>query len=189
MKSERTSTIAISTSTRPAQKVRSFCKEMARALPHTIILTRGKSSFRDLAHDAFTKGVSRLIVVDSRENNPSALKIYRLEPGCLEEIIKIRIIENQLKRERKIAQRVKKASAITFEFYKVENWLQEKLLDSFRPILTLSKTNLETTHTFFVGIENSMTAKVYTGKIIDPLTDMIVSPSFKFVLERRNVNG
>ncbi|MFX0114886.1 MAG: hypothetical protein ACFFB3_10100 [Candidatus Hodarchaeota archaeon] len=189
MSLERISAIAISTSRRPAQKVRSFCKEMARALPHTIFLTRGRSSFRELAHDAFANSASRLIIVDSRENNPGGIKIYRLEPGCLEEIITIRIIESQLKRERIKAQRVKKASAITFEFYKVENWLQEKLLDCFHPILTSPKNSLERTHTFFVGIENSMPSKTYTGKVIDPFTDMIVSPSFKFALERRNVNG
>lgn len=182
-------TIVISTSRRPAQKVRTFCKELARALPQTTHMVRGSSSFRELAHNAFSTGASRLFVVDSRENNPNSIKIYRLEPGCLEEIFSIQIAENQLKRERNATLRVRKPSFITFEFHNVIDWLQKKFLDSFAPILASSNASSGRMYTFSVRAEDKMAFKGYTGAIIDPLTDSIMSPSFKFIVDRRNMNG
>ncbi|MHA2233445.1 MAG: hypothetical protein ACXAB4_13260 [Candidatus Hodarchaeales archaeon] len=188
MMAERTMAIVISTSRRPAQKVRTFCKELARALPQTTHMVRGSSSFRELAHNAFSTGASRLFVVYSRENNPNSVKIYRLEPGCLEEIFSIQIAENQLKRERNATSRVRKPSSIAFEFHNVSDWLQKKFLDSFAPILASSNASSGRMYTFSVSAEDNVALKTYTGVIIDPLNDTIVSPSFRFFVDRRNVN-
>ncbi|MFW9916430.1 MAG: hypothetical protein ACFFGZ_12565 [Candidatus Thorarchaeota archaeon] len=186
MSAEKRTTIAISTSRRPSQRVRTFCREFSRALPQTAYLTRGSSSFQDLSIKTFEDGASRLIIVDSRRKNPDKIRIYRLEPGCLEEILTLRIVGHELKRERNDKSRVKEPSSITFEFHNIAEWLQKKLIDSFSPILTTHQSISEEIHTFFVSANNSEAQKAYTGKLIDPSTNVIVSPSFQFAIGRRD---
>lgn len=186
MSAEKGTTIAISTSRRPSQRVRTFCRELSRALPQTAYLTRGSSSFQELSIRTFEDGASRLIIADSRRNNPDKIRIYRLEPNCLEEIITLRIVGHELKRERKNKSRVKEASSITFEFHNIAEWLQKKLIDSFSPILTLKESISQEIHTFFVSTNNSKAPIAYTGKLIDPCTNVVVSPSFQFTIENED---
>ncbi len=185
MSAEKETIIAISTSRRPSQRVRTFCREFSRALPQTAYLKRGSSSFQELSIRTFEDGASRLIIVDSRRKNPDKIRIYRLEPGCLEEIIALRIIGHELKRERKNKSRVKDSSSIAFEFHNIAEWLQKKFIDSFSPILTAHQSISEEIHTFFVSANNSEAPIAYTGKLIDPCTNVIVSPSFQFTIGRR----
>ncbi len=142
--------IVISTSRRPVQKVRAFCRELAGALPHTIYQTRGSASFRQLAHDSFDNGATRLILVDSKNTNPGIIRIIRLEPKNLEEIMRIRIIQNQLRRERGKMSRITKPKAIKFQFRDVNKSVQKLLLESFNPVLGLNEDFPKGLHTCFV---------------------------------------
>jgi len=177
--------ILISTSRRPAQRVRTVCKELAFALPQTIYRTRGSSSFRELAHSAFADGITRLFIIDSRQNNPNAIKIHRLEPGCLQEIIRLRIVESQLRREGKTTSRMNEPSSIMFDFRNVDGWLQEKFLESFTPVLRQQQSASEKDFTFSINRANTIEQITYIGQIIDPFTDQIVSPTFKFAVRRK----
>ena len=65
--------ILISTSRRPSTRTRSFVKELLGVIPLSFQVTRGKKSIEELNDIAVLKGSRRLMIVESKDGNPSAL--------------------------------------------------------------------------------------------------------------------
>ncbi len=63
----------ISTSRRPSTRTRSFVKELLGVIPLSFYITRGKKSIEELKDIAVLKGCRRLMIVESKDGNPSAL--------------------------------------------------------------------------------------------------------------------
>lgn len=65
--------IVIGSTRKPTQRVRSFIKELDRAIPQTTRLTRGKQSLADFCEDARDIGASRILLVGAFHGNPGRL--------------------------------------------------------------------------------------------------------------------
>jgi len=75
--------ILITTSRRPTRRVRSFCKELAKVLPGSTYVNRGKMNLREVLLEASSRGSSHALVVNVRKANPGRLDLYDVETGSL----------------------------------------------------------------------------------------------------------
>ncbi len=69
----------ISTSRRPSNRTRSFVKELLGVIPLSFHITRGKKSVEELKDIAVLKGCRRLMIVESKDGNPSALSFMYVD--------------------------------------------------------------------------------------------------------------
>ena len=71
--------ILISTSRRPSTRTRSFVKELLGVIPLSFQVTRGKKSIEELKDVAILKGCRRLMIVESKDGNPSTLSFMYVD--------------------------------------------------------------------------------------------------------------
>lgn len=72
--------IMITTTRRPTPRIRSFCKELAAALPNAVKVNRGKLSIEGVAIRAYELGLDHIIIVGSRKGgNPGHMKFMIVE--------------------------------------------------------------------------------------------------------------
>jgi len=69
----------ISTSRRPSTRTRSFVKELLGVIPLSFQVTRGKKPIEELKDIAVLKGCRRLMIVESKDGNPSALSFMYID--------------------------------------------------------------------------------------------------------------
>jgi U3 small nucleolar ribonucleoprotein protein IMP4 len=65
--------IAIGTTRKPTQRIRSFIKEIARVIPGSIRFTRGKQGFSEFCDTAQNLGSTRILLVGAYHGNPGRL--------------------------------------------------------------------------------------------------------------------
>ena len=70
--------IAIGTTRKPTQRIRSFIKELNRAIPSSIRLTRGKQAFDEFCESAFDRGATRILLVGAFHGNPGRIEFLHL---------------------------------------------------------------------------------------------------------------
>lgn len=80
----------ITTSHRPARRTRTLCNDLARVIPGTIRVNRGKMSIHDLALRTIESDTKVAIIIDTFRGNPSKVsflsvtsKGYRIVPPAL----------------------------------------------------------------------------------------------------------
>ena len=71
--------LLITTSRRPTRRVRSFCKELAKALPSTVYVNRGKMSLDEVLLESLGRGADYALIVNVRKGNPGRLDLYHAE--------------------------------------------------------------------------------------------------------------
>ncbi|NMC59461.1 MAG: hypothetical protein GYA51_08790 [Candidatus Methanofastidiosa archaeon] len=69
----------ISTSRRPSTRTRSFVKELLGVIPLSFQVTRGKKSIEELKDIAVLKGCRRLMIIESKDGNPSTLSFMHVD--------------------------------------------------------------------------------------------------------------
>jgi rRNA maturation protein Rpf1 len=60
----------ITTSRKPCRRTRSLCKDLERALPGALYITRGKKSMDEILRD------EKIILVSDRKGNPGKMELY-----------------------------------------------------------------------------------------------------------------
>ncbi len=65
--------IAIGTTRKPTQRIRSFIKELSRVIPGSIRFTRGKQSFGEFCDTAQNLGSTRIMLIGAYHGNPGRL--------------------------------------------------------------------------------------------------------------------
>ncbi|RLE57762.1 MAG: hypothetical protein DRJ40_00660 [Thermoprotei archaeon] len=72
--------IMVTTTRRPTPRIRSFCKELAAALPNAIKVNRGKMNIEAVAIRAYELGLDHVIIVGARKGgNPGHMKFMKVE--------------------------------------------------------------------------------------------------------------
>jgi U3 small nucleolar ribonucleoprotein protein IMP4 len=74
--------ILITTSRKPCNRTRSFCKDLQRALPEAIYRTRGKAPLDEVL------GEEKVIYITDRKGNPGKMEIYREGKRLLSLVLK-----------------------------------------------------------------------------------------------------
>jgi U3 small nucleolar ribonucleoprotein protein IMP4 len=68
--------VIVTTSRRPSPRSRSFAKDLVSVLPGGVRLTRGHSSYVDLAREALKVGADRVVVIGEWRGNPGVMRVY-----------------------------------------------------------------------------------------------------------------
>lgn len=71
----------LTTSRRTSQRTRTFCRELASLFPLCEYCNRGKKSVRDLLDYALLAGHDHILVVETKDGNPSRLAYLRGPSG------------------------------------------------------------------------------------------------------------
>jgi hypothetical protein len=69
--------IAIGTTRKPTQRIRSFIKELTRVIPGSIRISRGKQGFAEFCETAYDLGATRILLVGAFHGNPGRIGFLR----------------------------------------------------------------------------------------------------------------
>ncbi|MDD4281192.1 MAG: hypothetical protein PHW58_03045 [Candidatus Methanofastidiosa archaeon] len=94
----------LTTSRRTSQRTRTFCRELASLFPLCEYCNRGKKGVRELLDEALMHGHTRVLVVQTRDGNPSSFGLLMPEKG-LEWVDEVPITA-RTRRDLGISQRV-----------------------------------------------------------------------------------
>ncbi|RLI22700.1 hypothetical protein DRO54_00540 [Candidatus Bathyarchaeota archaeon] len=75
--------ILITTSRRPTRRIRTFCNDLARCIPNSIRINRGKLSREGLAEKAFELEADRVIVVNRWKGGPGKIELFNVEESLV----------------------------------------------------------------------------------------------------------
>jgi len=70
--------ILLTTSRDPTPRIRTFCKDLMRAIPSVVSVNRGKMSVDEVAEKALEHDADHVAIVDRWHGGPSALKFFRV---------------------------------------------------------------------------------------------------------------
>jgi len=71
--------ILITSSRRPTQLVRTLCNDLNRTLPNSVRVNRGKMSLKQIAMEASSQEVDRVIIVEREKGHPSKILFFTIE--------------------------------------------------------------------------------------------------------------
>jgi len=75
--------ILLTTSRRPAGRIRTLCHDFAHTIPNIIRINRGKLSVDGIAERAVELNADRIVVIDRWKAGPGKIKLFRIEPTGL----------------------------------------------------------------------------------------------------------
>lgn len=82
----RSGRVLVTTTRRPSPRTRSLVRDLVSVIPGAIRLTRGHMNTEELAFEAASRGVERVLIIGTRRGNPSIARFYRPAPPKLEHI-------------------------------------------------------------------------------------------------------
>lgn len=105
------SMILLTTSRRPTKRIRTFCSDLARSIPNTVRVNRGKMSLQELAENAVERGLDRIIAIDRWKGGPGKIRLYKMGQGKLVEIPP-RIYVKGVRLQRELKKREKAVNSL-----------------------------------------------------------------------------
>jgi len=106
--------ILLTTSRRPTQRIRTFCRDLVSSFPDITRVNRGKMSIDAVAEKAMELNCDHVVVIGRWHGAPGKIGLYKISLG-LAAVSPLMIIQNiRLRRELKQTSRIK-SSVITLE--------------------------------------------------------------------------
>jgi len=75
--------IIITTSRRPTRRIRTFCNDLARCIPNSIRINRGKLSREGLAEKAYELEANRVMIVDRWKGGPGKIELFNVKESLI----------------------------------------------------------------------------------------------------------
>jgi len=75
--------ILLTTSRRPTQLIRTFCRDLARSIPDVVRINRGKLSLDGVAEKALEFEADRVIIIDRWNGRPAKIELFVTGPAGL----------------------------------------------------------------------------------------------------------
>jgi len=75
--------IIITTSRRPTRRIRTFCNDLARCIPNSMRINRGKLSREGLAEKAYELEADRVIIVDRWKGGPGKIELFNVREALV----------------------------------------------------------------------------------------------------------
>ena len=75
--------ILLTTSRRPAGRIRTLCHDFAHSIPNIIRINRGKLNIDGIAERAVELNADRIVVIDRWKEGLGKIKLFRIEPTGL----------------------------------------------------------------------------------------------------------
>ena len=105
--------ILLTTSRRPTERIRTFCRDLAYSIPDIARVNRGKMSLDGIGEKAIELDAEKIIIVDRWQGGPGKISLFQISNG-LKPVMPTMLLSNiRLKRE--LNERTSRicASAIT----------------------------------------------------------------------------
>lgn len=84
---------AFTTSRKPCARVRTFVKDLARVIPESVTISRGKRAIDDIAEEARRAGYSRVAVITEMHGNPHSVRVLEVSESDWEWLPKSFVIK------------------------------------------------------------------------------------------------
>jgi len=111
---ERKSVILITTSRRPTRGIRTLCRDLARSMPETFRVNRGKMSLDGVAEKALELKADRVIIVNRWKGGPGKIELFQVSLGGLKPVPPLLYVASvRLQREFKVRTRPIQSLAVT----------------------------------------------------------------------------
>jgi rRNA maturation protein Rpf1 len=81
LKTDKVCKILFTTSRRPTNRIRTFCRDLAYSIPNTLRINRGKLSLNALAEKALELGANRIIIIDRWKGGPGKIELFQIREG------------------------------------------------------------------------------------------------------------
>lgn len=78
--------ILLTTSRRPTKNMRTFCHDLARSIPNTVRINRGKLSLTEVAEKALENNAGKVIIVDRWKGGPGKINLFKVNSEGLEAV-------------------------------------------------------------------------------------------------------
>ena len=133
--------ILLTTSRRPTNRIRSFCRELAGSLPDIVRINRGKLNLDGIVEKALEVDADRVVVVDRWKGGPGKIQFFLVKEITLTPVPPIIYVRGiKLRREFEIKTRPTRSFVITtsaensFHVEKVAEFLARFFNISMLPI-------------------------------------------------------
>lgn len=127
--------ILITTSRRPTQIIRSFCKDLTYTFPETFKINRGKLNLYGLAEKAMKLKAEKVLIVNRWKGGPGKIELYEVGEGGLKPIPPLIYVRSVLLRRNFKAiphgKRIKSIALETDETISRETRRLEEALSNF----------------------------------------------------------
>jgi U3 small nucleolar ribonucleoprotein protein IMP4 len=108
--------ILLTTSRRPTERIRTFCRDLANSIPDVVRVNRGKMSVDGVAEKAIELEADRVVVVDRWRGGSGKINLFQLSSTGLKPVPPLMLIRGiRLQREFKEGTRRTRSSAVTLE--------------------------------------------------------------------------
>ncbi|MBS7616660.1 hypothetical protein KEJ45_05635 [Candidatus Bathyarchaeota archaeon] len=156
--------ILLTTSRRPTQGIRTFCRDLSQTIPNVLRMNRGKLSLDGLAEKATELNAAKVAVIDCWKSGPGKIELYTLSENCLKPFppliylksVKLRREFPQTRQhERKIKSlaiegtaqsqtaEVKKLEKALSEFFEIPLLLREETYTKYNALMRLKTESPE----------------------------------------------
>lgn len=108
--------ILLTTSRRPTERIRSFCRDLMYSIPQIISINRGKMSLDGVSEKALEINADSVIMVDRWGNGFGQIKLFQVSSKGLQTVMPIMYLSDvYLRREINVNTKRFRSSVITFE--------------------------------------------------------------------------
>jgi rRNA maturation protein Rpf1 len=91
--------ILLTTSRRPTERIRTFCRDLAYSIPDVVRVNRGKMSLDGVGEKAIELDADKIIIVDRWQGGPGKISLFQISNG-LKPVMPTMLLSNmRLKRE------------------------------------------------------------------------------------------
>lgn len=107
--------ILITTSRRPARRIRTFCRDLARSIPNAFRVNRGKLNFDGIAEKAVESNANRVIIVSRWKGGSGKIELFQTgsEEGLTQAPPLLYVAGVRLQREFEVKLRPVRSLAVT----------------------------------------------------------------------------
>ena len=69
--------ILVTTSRRPVRRIRTFCRDLVRSIPHVFYFNRGKLNLDGIAEKALESKANRVVIVSRYKGGPGKIQLFQ----------------------------------------------------------------------------------------------------------------
>ena len=108
--------ILLTTSRRPTERIRSFCRDLVYSIPQVLSINRGKLSLDGISEKAIEVNADRVMVVDRWRNGFGQIKLFQVSSKGLHLMMPIMYLSSVcLRRELIVKTKRFRSTVVTFE--------------------------------------------------------------------------
>jgi len=134
--------ILLTTSRRPTNRIRTFCRDLARSIPSVVRVNRGKLNLDGIAEKALEFDADRVMVVDQWKGEPGKIGLFRAGPEGLAPVPPL-ICVTSVKLQREFGAKVKPTRSLIITTTPEESHDVLKVADSLSSFLDVPRSSMD----------------------------------------------